>query len=217
MQALFKQNLEAAAAAALSEAEVLEKAAEDAGSPASAGVTFAPGAGGAAPGAPRKRVIDAAFLMEPLQRGLDMTIVRGAGGGEFELFGAGLGDVRRRSLLTARAGRKAVDISRGAVSGEPPLGTLSHNLLGTSFALRGADGRGHATVAFNLNVGLSAAPRQLAVRLDNAPELVYRSRPPVYDHATRKYVADFEIRGAVPSVKNFSRNYTHKRPPPHIA
>jgi hypothetical protein len=206
MESLFKHNLEAAASAALAEAEALEKAAEaatDAAAglavgPAAAAAAGAAGGGGRGARPARARVIDAAFLTEPLQRGLDMTIVRT--GGEFELFGAGLGDVRRRSLLTAQAGRKAVAIS--ASSG--PLGTLSHNLLGTSFVLRDSQARDHATVGFDLNVGLSAAPRQLMVRLENVPGTVYRNRPPLYDPLTRTFVADFEIRGAVPSVKNFS-------------
>lgn len=200
MEALFKHNLEAAASAALAEAEKLERAADLASDDAAAGAAAPPGPGAATVrgGRPRARVINAEFLTEPLQRPLDMTIVRA--GAELELFGAGLGDVRRRSLLTARVGRTAIDV--GASFG--PLGTLSHNLLGTRFELHDTAARRHATVAFDANVGLSASPRRLTVLLENTPGTVYQNRPPLYDPVTRAYVADFEIRGAVPSVKNFS-------------
>lgn len=196
MECLLKHNLEAAASAALAEAEELvERSAELAGTGAAAPV---PGASTGQGGRRRARVIDAAFLTEPLQRPLDMTVVRA--GKELELFGVGLGDVRRRSLITAQAGRKAVAIAASF----GPLGTLSHNLLGTSFELHDTEARRHATVAFDVKVGLSAAPRRLAVQLDNTPGIVYHNRCPVYDPLTRTYVCEFEIRGAVPSVKNFA-------------
>lgn len=188
---MFKHNLEAAAAAALAEAEKLERSAELASS-AAAAAAAAPGLGAAAVrGRPRARVIDAAFLTEPLQRPLDMTIVRA--GADLELFGVGLGDVRRRSLLTAHAGRKAVAVA----SSVGPLGTLSHNLLGTHFELHDTEARRHAAVSFEVKVGLSAAPRRLIARLENTPETVFHNRPPLRDPLTRTYVTDFgEASGA---------------------
>lgn len=187
MESLFKHNLEAAAAAALAEAEELERSAEELKhSHVAAVAAAAPGTGAATVrGRPRARVIDATFLTEPLQRPLDMTIVRA--GADLELFGVGLGDVRRRSLLTAHAGRKSVAVA----SSFGPLGTLSHNLLGTHFELHDAEARRHASVAFDVKVGLSAAPRRLIVRLENTPDTVFHNRPPLRDSLTGTYVVDF--------------------------
>lgn len=183
MEILFKHNLEAAAAAALAEAEQLERSAELASNTVAAAAA-APGSG-ATTVRGRPRIIDAAFLTEPLQRPLDMTIVRA--GADLELYAVGLGDIRRRSLLTAHAGRKAVAVATSF----GPLGTLSHNLLGTTFELHDTEARRHATVAFDVKVGLSAAPRRLRVRLENRPETIYHSRAPLYDPLTRTYVSDF--------------------------
>jgi hypothetical protein len=185
MESLFKHNLEAAAAAALAEAEQLERSAELASNTVAAAAA-APGPGATTVrGRPRARVIDAAFLTEPLQRPLDMMIVRA--GADLELYAVGLGDIRRRSLLTAHAGRKAVAVATSF----GPLGTLSHNLLGTNFELHDTEARRHATVAFDVKFGLSAAPRRLRVRLENTPEMVYHSRAPLYDPLTQTYVSDF--------------------------
>ena len=141
MESLFKHNLEAAAAAALAEAEQLERSAELASNTVAAAAA-APGPGATTVrGRPRARVIDAAFLTEPLQRPLDMMVVRA--GADLELYAVGLCDIRRRSLLTAHAGRKAVAVATSF----GPLGTLSHNLLGTNFELHDTEARRHATVA----------------------------------------------------------------------
>ena len=189
MQSLLRGNLEAAAATKTEEAAALERAAEGAreASPTKRMVGTASTA----------RALDHDFFMEPLVRPLDMRISR-LPNRRFELYGVGPEDTQL--LSAAGTGRQTVRIS----SADGALGTLEHNVLGTSFTLRDESSTSHATVAFSLNLGFSAAPRELRVRLDSEPTVEYHNRPPVFDPTTGSFVADFELTKAVPSAKNFA-------------